>query len=80
MNHGAVAGELFALGVRVTAEDDFMRIDGGPVEGGSARSHGDHRIAMAVAAAAVAGRVYLMVAGLPVDVKALSEAVRTGEQ
>jgi len=53
---GAVARELSGLGVRAVVEDDVLEIRGGPVEGGRGRSHGDHRVAMALAAAAVAAR------------------------
>ncbi|MHC4818448.1 MAG: 3-phosphoshikimate 1-carboxyvinyltransferase [Planctomycetota bacterium] len=51
-----VAREFSGLGVRVDAGEDTLSIRGGPIQGGSARSHGDHRIAMALAAAAVAAR------------------------
>ena len=51
-----VAREFSGLGVRIDARDDTLAIRGGPIQGGSARSHGDHRIAMALAAAAVAAR------------------------
>jgi len=51
-----VAREFSGLGVRIDAGDDTLSIRGGPIQGGSARSHGDHRIAMALAAAAVAAR------------------------
>ncbi|MHC4972195.1 MAG: 3-phosphoshikimate 1-carboxyvinyltransferase [Planctomycetota bacterium] len=51
-----VARELSGLGVRIDAHDDTLVVRGGPVRAGSARSHGDHRIAMALAAAAVAAR------------------------
>lgn len=49
-----VARELAGLGVHIDAGDDTLVVRGGPVRGGSARSHGDHRIAMALAAASVA--------------------------
>jgi 3-phosphoshikimate 1-carboxyvinyltransferase len=48
--------ELRRLGGRVTALGDFLEIRGGQLQGGTVRSHGDHRIAMALAAAAVAAR------------------------
>ena len=48
--------EFGKLGVAITLEGDLMRIDGGDVlRGASTRSHHDHRIAMAVAVAALAG-------------------------
>ncbi|MHC4133426.1 MAG: 3-phosphoshikimate 1-carboxyvinyltransferase [Planctomycetota bacterium] len=51
-----VAREFSGLGVRIDATDDTLVVRGGPIKGGSARSHGDHRIAMALAAAAVGAR------------------------
>lgn len=59
-----VARELARLGVRIDAGDDTLVIRGGPVRGGSARSHGDHRIAMALAAASVAARGPVAIDGL----------------
>jgi 3-phosphoshikimate 1-carboxyvinyltransferase len=53
---GALARELGGLGVRVTLREDALEVTGGPVRGGSARSHGDHRMAMALAVAAVTAR------------------------
>jgi 3-phosphoshikimate 1-carboxyvinyltransferase len=50
--------EFGALGVAVALRGDEMLITGGGVSGGSVRSHGDHRIAMALATAALrAGEV-----------------------
>ena len=51
-----VAREFTALGAQVVLGDDTLKITGGLLEGGSARAHGDHRIAMALAASAVAAR------------------------
>ncbi|MBQ4279102.1 MAG: 3-phosphoshikimate 1-carboxyvinyltransferase [Rikenellaceae bacterium] len=49
-----LAGEFGKLGVRVDiSEPDTMRVTGGPVHGATAESHGDHRIAMALATAAL---------------------------
>ncbi len=59
----AVAAELTGLGARIEVRGDAMRITGGALAGGTARSHGDHRVAMAVAAAAVAARGPVAVEG-----------------
>ncbi len=48
-----MADGLAALGVQALATPDGMIIEGGPVAGGSVDSHGDHRIAMAFAMAAL---------------------------
>ena len=47
--------ELAAIGVSISEREDGMTIDGGGVRGGDAQSFGDHRLAMALAAAALAG-------------------------
>ncbi len=52
----ALAREFSGLGIRVETQGDDLAITGGPVRGGRAESHGDHRVAMAVAVAAVAAR------------------------
>ena len=52
----ALSEELRRLGGRVTVLGDILEITGGLLQGGTVRSHGDHRIAMALAAAAVAAR------------------------
>jgi 3-phosphoshikimate 1-carboxyvinyltransferase len=49
---GVMAEGLAALGARVEALPDGMRIRGGSLGGGTIDSHGDHRIAMAFAVAA----------------------------
>jgi len=59
-----VAREFSGLGVRIDAGEDTLAIRGGPIQGGTARSHGDHRIAMALATAAVAARGPVTVDGL----------------
>jgi 3-phosphoshikimate 1-carboxyvinyltransferase len=51
-----VSSELRALGVRVEERDDGMAIDGGGIDGGETRSHGDHRLAMAMAVAGLSAR------------------------
>jgi 3-phosphoshikimate 1-carboxyvinyltransferase len=48
-----MADGLRALGVVAEATPDGMIIDGGAIDGGSIDSHGDHRIAMAFAMAAL---------------------------
>jgi 3-phosphoshikimate 1-carboxyvinyltransferase len=50
----SMAQGLRALGVRAEPLPDGMRIEGGRIAGGSVRSHGDHRVAMAFAIAALA--------------------------
>ncbi|MGI8683491.1 MAG: 3-phosphoshikimate 1-carboxyvinyltransferase [Acidimicrobiales bacterium] len=51
----ALASELAALGVAVEEKPDGLVVAGGPrLRGGSVRSHGDHRIAMAMAVAGMA--------------------------
>jgi len=55
-NRAAVLMEEFGkLGVNVKVEGELMIIRGGTVKGGLVSSHGDHRIAMAAAVAALAG-------------------------
>lgn len=49
---GGMAGALGALGVHVEAGPDWVRIEGGEISAGSVDSHGDHRLAMAMAVAA----------------------------
>ncbi len=48
-----MADGLAALGVQAQATPDGMIIEGGPIAGGGVDSHGDHRIAMAFAMAAL---------------------------
>ena len=52
----SVASQLSALGVTVEERPDGMVIQGGTVAGGDVRSFGDHRLAMALAIAGLAGR------------------------
>jgi 3-phosphoshikimate 1-carboxyvinyltransferase len=54
-----IVNEFSKLGIRVTLEDDIMKIAGGKPSGGEVESHNDHRIAMAMAVAAIkaSGRV-----------------------
>jgi 3-phosphoshikimate 1-carboxyvinyltransferase len=51
-----VAAELRRLGARVEERDDGMTIEGGTLAGGAVASHGDHRLAMALAAAGLVAR------------------------
>jgi len=49
-----IASELSVLGGRVEAGDELLIVHGpSPLRGGALRSHGDHRIAMAMAVAAL---------------------------
>jgi 3-phosphoshikimate 1-carboxyvinyltransferase len=50
----AVASEFSGLGIRVAVKKDTLEICGGPVSAGSGDAHGDHRVAMALAATACA--------------------------
>lgn len=52
-----IAANLTAMGVPVEVLDDGLVIDGGhPLSGAAIRTHGDHRIAMAFAVAALCAR------------------------
>jgi 3-phosphoshikimate 1-carboxyvinyltransferase len=51
-----MAEGLAALGVAAEPRPDGLAIEGGPIGGGTIDSHGDHRIAMAFAVAALAAR------------------------
>lgn len=52
-----IASELQKLGAQVTEQPDGLVIQGGvPLKGGICRSHGDHRLAMALAVAGLIGR------------------------
>lgn len=48
-----MAEGLAVLGVEVETFEDGIRIEGGPIAGGTVASHGDHRIAMSFAVAAL---------------------------
>ncbi|MBS3068994.1 3-phosphoshikimate 1-carboxyvinyltransferase [Candidatus Micrarchaeota archaeon] len=50
----ALVKEFTAMGAKVGVQGDEMRVEGGELKGGSVQSHGDHRIAMACAVAALA--------------------------
>ncbi len=49
----ALVEEFGKLGIKVEVSDDYMIITGGKVSGGRVNSHEDHRIAMALATAAL---------------------------
>lgn len=48
-----IQSELSRMGIAVEANQDSLVVHGGPIAGGSVNSHGDHRIAMACAIAAL---------------------------
>jgi 3-phosphoshikimate 1-carboxyvinyltransferase len=63
----SMAEGLQAMGVRIEeVEDGFSVRGGGPLRGASVRSHGDHRIAMALSVAALGARGDTEVAGAEV--------------
>ncbi|MHC4470092.1 MAG: 3-phosphoshikimate 1-carboxyvinyltransferase [Planctomycetota bacterium] len=66
----AVAREFSGLGVRVAVRGDVLEIQGGPLDGGRAQSHGDHRVVMALAAAGVA-------AGGPVSIEGAEHVAKS---
>jgi 3-phosphoshikimate 1-carboxyvinyltransferase len=57
----ALTEEFGKINIKVEISDDSMFVTGGRVTGGHVHSHGDHRIAMAAAAAALgaAGRIFI---------------------
>ncbi len=52
----ALAGEFGRLGARISVEGDIIEVRGGSLSGGEVHCVNDHRIAMALAAAALAAR------------------------
>ena len=48
-----IQSELTHIGIAVEIDQDSLIIHGGPIAGGNVNSHGDHRIAMACAVAAL---------------------------
>jgi 3-phosphoshikimate 1-carboxyvinyltransferase len=56
-----LAEEFGKLNIKVEIDDDTMLVTGGNVKGGHVDSHGDHRIAMATAVAALgaSGKVFI---------------------
>lgn len=59
----ALTEEFGKLGARIEWRDDELLIDGGGLNGGDAQCHDDHRIAMALAVAALAGGGEVRLAG-----------------
>jgi len=55
--------ELGKLGITIQLQDDLMIITGGPVRGATVSSHGDHRIAMACAVAALGAKGEVTIEG-----------------
>ncbi len=55
--------EFGRLGVEITIEGDEMRIRGGAIRGGRVEAHDDHRIAMALAVAALIAEAPVTIAG-----------------
>lgn len=55
--------EFAKLGVKISIEGELMKIYGGKVKSGKVQSHGDHRIAMACAVAALAADGEVEIAG-----------------
>jgi 3-phosphoshikimate 1-carboxyvinyltransferase len=49
----ALVEEFGRLGIKVEVSGDYMLVTGGPIQGGEVTSHNDHRIAMALATAAL---------------------------
>ena len=60
----ALATGLTALGVRVSELQDGMIIEGGGLSGGEVQSFGDHRIAMALSIAGLAGTGEIVLEGV----------------
>ncbi len=56
--------EFSKLGVRIRHEGDALCIEGGAVTGGKVESHGDHRIAMALASTALKANGPVMISGV----------------
>jgi 3-phosphoshikimate 1-carboxyvinyltransferase len=60
----ALGGELRHLGIKFSETSDGFAIQGGePIRGGLVQSHGDHRLAMALALAGLAAEAPVSVAG-----------------
>ncbi|MDK2784887.1 MAG: 3-phosphoshikimate 1-carboxyvinyltransferase, partial [Bacillota bacterium] len=59
----ALAQELGALGAHIHELPDGLIIRGRPLHGGEVSSHGDHRLAMALAVGALAARGPVTIAG-----------------
>ncbi len=59
----AVAGELGKLGARIEEHPDGLTITGGRLAGGEVASHGDHRMAMSLAVAALGAEAPVLIRG-----------------
>jgi 3-phosphoshikimate 1-carboxyvinyltransferase len=59
----AIQEEFTKIGVRVDIARGVARITGGPIKGGQAESHGDHRIAMALALTGLVSENGVAIAG-----------------
>jgi len=59
----ALCGELRILGIEARETSDGFSITGGTVQGGTVQSHGDHRLAMALALAGLASWEPVLVEG-----------------
>lgn len=58
-----IQGEFSKIGVRIEISDGAARIRGGFIAGGEASSHGDHRIAMALALAGLVSENGVVIGG-----------------
>jgi 3-phosphoshikimate 1-carboxyvinyltransferase len=58
-----ITSELGAMGARARVEGDDLIVVGGPLRGAEVDSHGDHRIAMACAVAALVAEGPTVVSG-----------------
>ena len=61
--------EFRAIGVDIRLEDERLLVRGGPIPGGAADAHGDHRLAMALAVAGLAARSSVSIQGAECVVK-----------
>ena len=58
-----IQSELSRMGVTIRVEEDSLIVSGGSITGGNVHSHGDHRIAMASAIAALVGETTTQING-----------------
>lgn len=74
----ALCGELSALGVQVEETQDGFSIRGGAIpQGGIVQSHGDHRLAMALAVAGLASQEPVTVIGAEAADESFPDFVKT---
>jgi 3-phosphoshikimate 1-carboxyvinyltransferase len=59
----ALETEFRKLGVNIKVDGDVINIGGGPLKGGDVDAHGDHRIAMSLACAAINASGPVMISG-----------------